>query len=171
MSLAPPTLGNALPIGARLWRIEGRGTRARLREHTVVELAHHYARLDSLLSGEWIDGRELDPRFYRDRHSGELELHFTHHPLGALARRLFGLVLGGGEIGPLRASKLLTKRPAESDPRRFIPADQSIAGALRLLARLGHAERLPVPKRCPKWIIRARWVEPAEPEPPQPRPA
>jgi len=154
MSLAP-----SFRPGQRVWQIACLGRR-KPAVHTleITEIIHHYAitrRLTGCLivAGQqferWAPAEPFDCRTAYDLLHSEaearLELALCTHPLGSVAAGLLRCDPADGKAR--RASEW----GAASDQRTAAP--QKIAAALRLLVRCGRAERLPRPKRGPRYRL------------------
>lgn len=147
MSLAPPSHLNRFATGQRLWRITGHGRTARLQHLEVTSLVHHYAKVRLLQPAgtDEIDARpDRAPLVYTDQREAEIDLALWRHPLGGLADR----IRGTNAKEALRCTDWGTRIGSS-------PAPNTIAAALRLLTRLGLAEKLPKPKHCPRWRLLA----------------
>ena len=160
MSLAPPSaaVGDRFRPGQFLWRLSGFTGRHKpaLITLEITEICHHYAKcrqclLDANGGARWVPADPIDcrpggtPYLYTCETQARLEHALCTHAFGPLAARL------------------LSGDPADSKPRRCTEWAQAIdhrsaspqkyAAALRLLIRCGRAERLPRPKRCPRYRL------------------
>lgn len=159
MSLAPPSaaVGTRYWPGQRLWQVGYHGRRRKLAVYTleITEIIHHYATTRVLTGTDtagkllWEPANPFDCRhfsgFFFTEAEARLECSLCTHPLGPLAARL---LRGDPADGKARRC---TQWGQAINHRSVSP--QKYAAALRLLIRHGRAERLPRPKRCPRYRL------------------